>query len=108
MLYVCSLTSRDDSEDAGFAVSTEIEKIDWMWHTFLLFTRDYADFCGRYFGSFVDHLPTDEDDEGGVGARVDEDALRSRMERQFAMVYDVPGEGTPTAWYDDCRYAAPA
>ncbi len=107
MLYLCYLTSLDDSEDAGFAVSIEIEKIDRMWHTCLLFTRDYADFCGRYFGCFVDHLPTDEDDEGGDGTRVDEGALRSRIERQFALVYDVLGEGTLTAWYDDCRYAAP-
>ena len=106
MLYLCSLIPRDESEESGFAVSTEIEKIDWMWHTFLLFTRDYADFCGPYFGSFIDHLPTDEDDEGGDGSRVDEDALRTRMERQFAIIYDELGEGTLTAWYDDCRYAA--
>lgn len=31
--------------------------IDLMWHTFLLFTFDYAQFCQKYFGKFVHHYP---------------------------------------------------
>lgn len=34
------------------------EKIDTAWHEFILFTRDYADFCAGYFGRFIHHEPT--------------------------------------------------
>jgi len=32
--------------------------VDHMWHTFLLFTRDYAEFCKKCFGKFIHHVPT--------------------------------------------------
>lgn len=32
-------------------------EIDDMWHTFLLFTAPYRDFCHSYLGRFVDHEP---------------------------------------------------
>lgn len=31
--------------------------IDEGWHAFILFTRDYADFCQKYFGEYLHHLP---------------------------------------------------
>ena len=33
------------------------DEIDSMWHTFLLFGRDYRQFCGDYLGRVVDHQP---------------------------------------------------
>ncbi len=47
-------------------------KIDLAWHAFLLFTKDYREFCTEYFGGFIDHHPrrlTDEPDGGRVVAR---------------------------------------
>lgn len=99
-LYLCNQAA----DGLGCAITPELEKVDWMWHTFLLFTRDYAEFCERYFGTFIDHLPA-EDEEAEAE---DEEALRSRLTRQFGLVYDVLGEETLTAWYDQCLYAAPA
>ncbi len=32
-------------------------RIDAIWHTFLLFTPMYRDFCEQAFGFYVDHLP---------------------------------------------------
>ncbi|MFJ8361461.1 glycine-rich domain-containing protein [Streptomyces sp. NPDC093984] len=37
--------------------------VDIGWHTFILHTTDYADFCQRVVGHFVHHVPTDEGDE---------------------------------------------
>lgn len=34
--------------------------LDEMWHTFILFTKDYGDFCHEMFGHFIHHLPTIE------------------------------------------------
>ena len=33
------------------------DPIDKMWHTFLLFTREYKVFCEEYLGRFIDHEP---------------------------------------------------
>lgn len=33
------------------------ELIDEAWHNFILFTKDYADFCRKYFGKFIHHFP---------------------------------------------------
>jgi len=104
-LYLCGRAA--DAPDApALAVHPEIEKIDWMWHTFLLFTRDYAEFCERYLGTFIHHQPNDEEGEGTVP--FDAAAERDALERQYAFVYDVLGEDTLTAWYGDCRYGAGA
>jgi hypothetical protein len=36
------------------------EPIDAIWHTFLLFTRDYRGFCTDYLGRFIEHEPFEE------------------------------------------------
>ena len=36
------------------------ESVDDMWHTFLLFTRDYQNFCDEYLGRFIHHQPAAE------------------------------------------------
>ncbi len=33
--------------------------IDKGWHEFLMFTKDYAEFCYTYLGKFVHHVPFD-------------------------------------------------
>ena len=47
-LYVCAVTP-------GYKVT--YDAIDSMWHTFLLFTKDYKDFCTRHLGKFINHEP---------------------------------------------------
>ena len=39
--------------------------VDIGWHTFILHTKDYREFCDRIAGRFIDHVPTD--DNGGDG-----------------------------------------
>jgi hypothetical protein len=102
-LYLC------DRAADGFdcAMTPELERVDWMWHIFILFTLDYAEFCHRHFGRFLHHVPEVEDEAGGPALEPAEEA-RGRLERQFSYVYDLLGEQTLRAWYDECRYAAPA
>jgi hypothetical protein len=43
-------------------------RLDDGWHTMILFTRDYAQFCREHFGRFVHHIPTvPSDSERNVG-----------------------------------------
>ena len=37
--------------------------IDIGWHTFILHTSEYAEFCERAAGRFIHHAPTDDADE---------------------------------------------
>nr|WP_184905286.1 hypothetical protein [Amycolatopsis umgeniensis] len=36
------------------------ELVDIGWHTFILYTRDYASFCERVAGRFIHHTPNDD------------------------------------------------
>jgi len=41
----------------SYVMDTDMEELDLMWHVFLLYTRDYNDFCQKYFGEFLHHQP---------------------------------------------------
>jgi hypothetical protein len=34
--------------------------VDIGWHTLILHTKDYREFCDRVAGRFIDHIPTDD------------------------------------------------
>lgn len=40
-----------------------IETVDVAWHAFILHTRQYADFCAKFFGNFIHHDPPENYDE---------------------------------------------
>jgi hypothetical protein len=39
-------------------------RIDECWHQFILFTRQYVEFCRQYFGRYVPHAPSNSPDAG--------------------------------------------
>ncbi|MGM3277225.1 glycine-rich domain-containing protein [Ralstonia sp. 24A2] len=39
-------------------VSMPSRVVDDLWHEFILYTREYRDFCRQAFGKFLDHLPS--------------------------------------------------
>jgi hypothetical protein len=91
--------------DLGFTQATKI--IDEMWHTFILFTKEYHDFCERYFGRFVHHAPTPRSvyDQILAAYERDPEALmnenREFFAKQYELIYDVLGEQTLVLWYDE-------
>lgn len=46
------------------------EIVDIGWHTFILYTREYAEFCQQHAGRIIHHAPSDEEgaDSGGCTA----------------------------------------
>jgi hypothetical protein len=38
--------------------------VDMGWHAFILYTREYAEFCQQIAGRFLHHSPTDEPGRG--------------------------------------------
>ena len=43
--------------DFVFIMDDEMKDVDHMWHIFLLYTKDYMDFCQNHFGEYLHHLP---------------------------------------------------
>lgn len=72
------------------------ELVDIGWHTFILHTRDYREFCLRItHGSFIDHVPTEDGDPRGRGEQA-----RSTLTRTLCAILDcglaIDGELWPT------------
>ena len=74
-------------------IHTEMKEIDDMWHTFLLFTKDYMCFCQQYFGKYFHHVPTT--DEG----RLTSHAFELDFTRYLSYVYDNLGEDNLVKWF---------
>ena len=47
-LYLCFVTGKKLAPSAP---------IDQGWHEFLMYTKDYQDFCAQFFGTFIHHTP---------------------------------------------------
>jgi hypothetical protein len=56
MLKFLDVCSQTDSSQAPPV------RVDKAWHTFILFTREYSEYCTRRFGSFIHHEPWESSD----------------------------------------------
>ena len=52
------LTQQAKKEGIAIMMYSEMRPIDKMWHTFLLFNRDYTSFSEKYFDHYIHHQPT--------------------------------------------------
>ncbi|MFA6065649.1 MAG: hypothetical protein WC707_00525 [Candidatus Babeliaceae bacterium] len=50
-----SLSGVKTKGDVGMGMYSK--HVDNLWHTFILFTHEYAEFCNKYFGHFIHHMP---------------------------------------------------
>ncbi|MGE0549809.1 MAG: hypothetical protein AB7O24_28385 [Kofleriaceae bacterium] len=84
-------------------VIADMTAIDEMWHTFLLFTKDYQDFCDRYFGHFVHHVPnTDramQRDERNERRRPE--LVQQNWEASIRFICEQLGERIALRWFKD-------
>jgi hypothetical protein len=100
-----TLTVRGDR--LGMAISQSTKLIDEMWHTFVLFSRDYVAFCDRHFGFYLHHDPTPQSEYARQIAEYERDpqmyleSLRLQFARQYEVIYDLLGEETLVKWYSD-------
>lgn len=93
-------------EDAPLLyVTAEIQIIDEMWHTFVLFTKDYAAYCESRFGRYIHHKPTSRREE--LAEREEREAdpdgydrrWRESMGRQYRFIADRLDNATLVRWY---------
>jgi hypothetical protein len=97
---------RKSGIEQGLSIDMPIVVIDEMWHNFVLFTREYTEFCKRYFGYYLHHAPTTEAEELEHRGRLDSlppmermRARKDRMRGQYEYIFDHLGKETFVKWY---------
>ena len=81
-------------------ITTEINEIDKMWHTFILFTKDYELFCHKYFKYFIHHTPKTLETK-----ILTQDEKRTLFRKYFSLIVQEFGRDTLVAWFQDKKYA---
>jgi hypothetical protein len=71
-------------------------RIDEVWHQFVLFTRQYMDFCQRFFGGYIPHNPGNAP-ETKIAAAV-ETASFEQFRNRYEALFGAP---LPDLWYDE-------
>jgi hypothetical protein len=85
----------NDALHFSCVIHHEMAEIDNMWHTFLLFTRDYHTFCQKHLaGVFFHHDPL-----VSTGAAVSTIAYELELNRYLSYIYDNLGETTLIKWF---------
>jgi hypothetical protein len=70
-------------------------RIDEVWHQFILFTREYTDFCERFFGTYLGHSPSNAPETKTVSPT--EVSSLELFTRRYEKLFGTP---PPEAWYD--------
>lgn len=83
------------------AMLRSMREIDEMWHEFILFTKDYTDFCQRYFGEYMHHLPNIFDN-----MPISQEEQDTEISQLLPYIYDHLGEDTMRIWFADYLSAA--
>jgi hypothetical protein len=72
-----------------------MKEIDDMWHEFILFTEDYTEFCQRYFGKYLHHLPNIIDNLPRTNQE-----LTDNIQKLLPYICDHLGESTLITWFE--------
>jgi hypothetical protein len=102
-LWICQQHKNDEQRINDSALNftcvmhAEMREIDHMWHTFLLFTKDYHDFCMKFFGEFFHHQPLSEEDKD-----ISVEKYTIELQRYLTYIYDKLGEQTLRKWFGEC------
>ncbi len=100
-IWLCRLHHQDkqihpQNEALNFScvIHEEMINIDQMWHSFLLYTRDYQQFCSNYLqGYFFHHDPMEETKE------LSNEFYEQELELYLSYIHDNLGEDTLTKWF---------
>jgi hypothetical protein len=84
----------DPALDFVFIMDQEMRDIDQMWHVFLLYTKDYMDFCDQHFGEYLHHLPdiVPTFERGSF-------EFETNLAKFLSYVYDHLGEAVVRRWF---------
>ena len=72
-------------------------RVDEAWHQFILFTREYIEYCQRFFGGYIPHSPSN----APKPATSEAERVPSTFEAFQARYQELFGLPLPDAWYDE-------
>jgi hypothetical protein len=95
----------ESTPHSKLAIDHPILIIDEMWHTFILFTKEYSEFCRSHFGHYIHHVPTTATEK--ARARLERRAWTPEKRQQviaekrerYSFIYDALGKETFIKWY---------
>lgn len=102
-IWLCCLHQKEQQQYPGdqallfnCVMHDEMSDIDNMWHTFLLFTQDYFDFCQQYLdGIFFHHVPF-----SGAEEEIPIENYEQELTRYLSYIQKNLGEETLKKWFD--------
>jgi hypothetical protein len=71
-------------------------RVDEAWHQFILFTRQYMEFCQRFFGRYIPHNPSN-----APKVEYSRPAEKTSFKQFHSRYQDLFGERLPDVWYDE-------
>ena len=106
-LWLCARARTQASEPKELTLIglSAMGMIDEMWHTFVLFTPLYADFCQRYLGFFLHHMPATREDwkRAEKRRRADPEGYvreqQAKLRQELAFVGQELGPATLRKWF---------
>lgn len=99
-LWLCGKSFEEGVND--IYISKDLIIIDEMWHTFLLFSLDYYNFCNSYFNTIVHHIPVTESDFPNDDNTSRQDKIKFLKQKEdnfFNYVYEKLGNETLNLWF---------
>lgn len=81
--------------------------IDEMWHTFILHTKQYFNFCFEKFNRFIHHRPTPKSEIAKTEKQLQAnptlaiEEAKLKLEKQYSLIYDKYGPETLIKWYEE-------
>ena len=117
-LWICANWHRDyleGKEIPDLIVTYDLLIIDEMWHTFMLYSFDYTNFCNNFFGYYLHHQPTPppfnkikkmDRPQGTPGSpfstsdEIENRITKEQLEGVLNYIYDLVGGDTINLWYD--------
>lgn len=101
---------RHEPSPQTFGIDHSLRGLDAMWHTFILFTEDYQQFCLNLFGRFVHHAPSVPSEEEkaarvqaftGLSPEQVTAKLADEKRLQYTYVFNKLGKDVFIKWYTE-------
>lgn len=102
-LWLCAKVHSVGSKNLNAEIGPSLRLLDEMWHTFILHTTAYRDYCHSKFGFFIDHQPEPSPRRQRVRATTHEELARTeqKLRLQYEFIYDHLGKEVLERWYGE-------
>jgi hypothetical protein len=101
------VAARKQPGSPPMAMTVSLAMVDEMLHTFILFTREYIQYCDKNYGVYLHHAPMTKKAKDAQMERFKKDPeqmLATEAEflsNMYSFAYEMLGEETVVKWYSE-------